>query len=155
MKQIPLTQGKFALVDDEDFDFLSQWKWTYHCAGYAYRMIWYPEIKKQKSVLMHRLVTDCPPDMEVDHINHNRLDNTRGNLRVCTRKQNGANLRITSRNKSGFKGVSKNHRTGAWTARIRRNNKSCHIGDFKNIEDAVMAYRLTIALEHGEFACNG
>lgn len=84
MKEIPLTQGYVTLVDDADYEWLSRWKWHYH-GGYA---------ERGDGVLMHREITDCPAGKEVDHINHDPLDNRRENLRVVTRWQNMLNRRM-------------------------------------------------------------
>jgi len=89
MRQIELTQGKFSIIDDEDFEYISQWKWYYLNLGYAVRKS--GGRANQKLVYMHRAIM-CPPDeLDIDHINRNRLDNRRSNLRICTRKENLAN----------------------------------------------------------------
>jgi len=98
MRTIKLTQGKFAIVDDCDFEWLNQWKWHYS-AGYV--------VSKMggKNIYLHRFILQTPPKMDTDHINHNKLDNRRKNLRVATRSQNKQNTLISRANKSGFKGV--------------------------------------------------
>lgn len=96
MKQIALTQGKFAIVDNSDYGMLSQFKWQYLPAGngYAKRAV---QIKLEKhkykviTVLMHRLILNAPEGVEIDHINRNSLDNRRCNLRICDRSTNMLN----------------------------------------------------------------
>jgi hypothetical protein len=107
-KQISLSQGMFAIVDKDDFDYLNQWNWAVArrigSPSYAIRGEW--ENGKQKTVRMHRLVMNAPNGTQVDHINGNGLDNRRKNLRFCTTKQNLRNRGKNSRNTSGYKGVS-------------------------------------------------
>ena len=105
MKRIPLTQGKFALVDDEDFEALSQFKWrAKHCPDGRRpekSSKWYacrteirkrgPKAGKKKEVYMHRFLMDAPRGKVVDHLNGDGLDNRRANLRICTQKENLAN----------------------------------------------------------------
>lgn len=146
MKEIKLTQGRFALVDDEDYEYLNQWRWYYSDSGYA--------VRKPSSVrfFMHRVVINTPEGMFTDHINRNKLDNRRENLRICTRSQNCANVGILPSNTSGYKGVSFDSREGKWRANIRVKGKKHSLGYFENIIEAVSAYNIA-ALEHfGEFA---
>lgn len=152
MKMIPLSkqkrrnsrnQGKFAIVDDEDDDWLSQWNW---CAvsthrrngGYAMR------VEKGRTILMHRLVANAPDGLEVDHINGIGLDNRRSNLRLVTRKQGLANRRIFKSNKSGFKGVHFDRQMGK-----RKLAFSAH---FDTAEEAARAYDKIARLIFGEYA---
>lgn len=95
MKLIPLTQGKFAKVDDADYEWLNQHKWyakkttsqdNEHGRYYAARFTRINGVGM--TIYMHRVITDCPEDKEVDHLNHDTLDNQGDNLRVCTRKEN-------------------------------------------------------------------
>jgi hypothetical protein len=87
MREIPLTQGKVTLVDDADYEWLSMWRWEYQ-SGYAVRK------EDGRTIRMHREITDCPPGFDVDHINRNRLDNRRSNLRVVTRWGNNLNRQM-------------------------------------------------------------
>src|SRR3990167_208372 len=108
MKYIPLTKGKFALVNDEDFEYLNQWKWCYlnNPNGYAIRAI-YPN-KHQKIIYMHRFLLKAPKSKQVDHINGNSLDNQRLNLRLCYSYQNQSNQIRKKISFSGYKGVTYN-----------------------------------------------
>jgi HNH endonuclease len=150
-KEIKLTQGKVALVDDADFEWLNQWKWYVHGFWYAARM----EARKGKRmvVLMHRKITNAPFGMDVDHINGNGLDNRRENLRVCTHAENQRNTtRKRTTNKSGFKGVCWRMVSQKWSADITLNSKQIHIGLFSDIQEAVRAYDAKAIELFGEFA---
>ena len=105
VKQIPLTQGKFALVDDEDYDFLMQWKWSVS-GKYAGRGVWFGHKFKPKSkmILMHWEILGRKDGCHIDHKNHNTLDNRRSNLRHCTISQNQQN-RTKSYGSNRYKGV--------------------------------------------------
>ena len=102
MKKIKLTQGKVALVDDGDFEWLSQWKWTYKNGGYAYR-----SIGSKGHIFLHRAIMKSPKNLEIDHINGNGLDNRRSNLRFATHKQNIRNQQKQKNRTSKYKGVSR------------------------------------------------
>lgn len=154
MRRIPLTQGKFALVDDADFDYLSQWKW-YVAHGYAVRT----DNRRHRQVRMHRELLQAPSGMDVDHANGDRLDNRRRNIRVCTRSQNVANTFVAKQNRSGYKGVSWKTSNQKWCAQIRVNNRVIHIGLFADIKEAARAYNKAAKASFGEFAvlnrCDG
>lgn len=104
MKEIKLTKGKVALVDDDDFEHLSQFKWHTQQNGYACRVV---KINgKRKGIVMHRVIMNTPDGMETDHIDHNKLNNQKSNLRVCDRLQNLRNRRKHRNSKhSKYKGV--------------------------------------------------
>lgn len=149
MKLIPLTQGKFAKVDDEDFEWLSQWKWKYD-HGYAMRQ----EGGRfhRRNVYMHRRIMNTPEGMDTDHINCDKLDNRRKNLRVCEHFQNNANGRKRSNNTSGYIGVSWDKRKGMWVARIVVKTKQMVLGYFENPKEAALV-RDDAALKYfGEYA---
>lgn len=147
MKEIKLTQGKFAIVDDSDFEYLNQFKWYYSC-GYAQRSL--PRNgKSQDKKLMHREIIEMSKaiekDIEIDHINHNKLDNKKENLRVCTHAENLQNKSNYKNNSSGFRGVTKYK--NKWLAKIARNKKTVFIGYFEDVIEAAKAYD-TKALEY-------
>lgn len=157
MKHIPLTQGKLTVVDDEDYEWLMQWKWNARRdrAGrwYAARAI--PDLTKrhkQTAVLMHRVITNAPPDMWVDHKNHNALDNRRDNLRVCTPAGNSRNARIRSDNRSGYKGVGWHKKFNRWRARIIIDGRRHDVGHFRTPLEAALAYDRAAREHYGEFA---
>lgn len=123
-KKIPLTQGKFALVDDEDFEYLSQWKWhasKYSNSYYACRTI------NSNKVLMHRFILNAQKELEVDHIDGNGLNNQKLNLRIVTHSRNMQNRKNNSNNKSGYKGVFFNKREKRWMSQIGENGKKKHL----------------------------
>jgi hypothetical protein len=149
MKEIQLTQGKVALVDDEDYEWLSQYKWCIHSEGYAIRTVWV----NSKSVIkfMHRDILNPPAGMFTDHINHNKTDNRRCNLRVCTISQNTFNSKLRSNNTSGIKGVSYSKKSKKWMAQIQYLGTDFYLGCYDNIEDAAIAYDNKSRELFGEF----
>lgn len=149
MKTIPIKQGGFALVDDCDFDSLSKFTWLMHNAGYAIRR---EEINGvQKNIRMHRQIMGFPDGKDIDHINRNKLDNRKDNLRVCTRLQNSKNQKLKPCNTSGFKGVSK--LKTKWQANIRNGKTFSYLGCFNAPKEAAQAYDRAALRLHGEFAC--
>jgi AP2 domain/HNH endonuclease len=155
MKTIPLTQGLCALVDDEDYEELSKYKWyavkapkTY----YAYRNIRINKLK-QKQIGMHQHLLGFKAGFEIDHINHNGIDNRRENLRWATDAQNSANKPRQMNNSSGVKGVYFDTRKSRWRARLMVKGRRIHIGTFSSLIDAEKAYREAAEDILGEFAC--
>ena len=100
-KRILLTKNKVAIVDDEDYEWLNQWKWKYHKDNYGYRTV-----KYNKSIFMHRIINKTPDGLFTDHINREGLDNRKCNLRTVTRNQNIFNSKPRKNNTSGYKGVT-------------------------------------------------
>jgi hypothetical protein len=154
-KQIQLTQGKIAIVDDKDFDRLNAHKW---CAEkqrtgkfYAARGIWIPPIIHH--VYMHREIMNAPKGLDVDHIREqDTLDNRRSNLRLATRSQNMCNQRKRKDNISGYKGVHWHNQAKKWQAQININGKGISLGLYSAVEDAARAYDAAAIKYHGEFA---
>ena len=154
MKEIQLTQGKVALVDDEDFEYLNQWKWyANNMKGnfYATKAITVSKCK-QKIISMHRLIMKPEKGYVIDHIDGNSLNNQKNNLRICTHAENMRNSKIYSNNTSGFKGVYWHKQTAKWMAYISYNNKITHLGLFINPKDAARAYNEAAIKFHVEFA---
>lgn len=149
-KEIPLTQGKVALVDDADYEWLSQWKWAFN-GRYAYR---HPMInRKYHHKMMHRELIQPPPGMQVDHINGNTLDNRRSNLRICTPEQNSGNRRksrgaITS----VYKGVWFERSTQRWGTGVQRGKCRYPLGYYDTEIEAAYAYDAGAREVFGEFA---
>lgn len=151
MKEILLSQNKVAIVDDSDFEMLSQWKWS--AMQDAHHEKWYAMRKDgHKTILMHRLITDAPSGLDVDHIDNDGLNNRRGNLRICTRSQNLANQPAKPNNISGYKGASWDKRTGRWIAFISVENKNINLGRFDTPKEAHEAYITAAQKYFGEFA---
>lgn len=151
---IPLSghygQGHSAIVDDNDYDMLNNYTW--HLGNNGYIKTFVGGRKNVKCLLMHRLIMDPPADHEVDHINGNKLDNRRENLRIVTRSQNARNLRRHKQFSSRFKGVSWNSRDHLWDARLHTEYRTINLGQFTSEIQAALAYNQA-AIEHfGEFA---
>lgn len=157
VREIELTQGKVALVDDEDYEMLMRWKWQ---AKHHHDDVWYARHntyeagKKRASLIMHRVilgVTD--PKVQVDHINHDGLDNRRSNIRICANGENPRNVRKTkSRTSSRYKGITWSKSQNAWTARVQVNGERFFLGYFASEDDAGEAYNRAAEEKHKEFA---
>lgn len=152
MKLIPLTQGKFTMVDDEDFEWLNQWSWRYVDKGCASRMETDPIIKKQIIIYMSRFILNAPPYLLVDHEDRDKLNNQRYNLRFCVKGQNNTNRRSAKNSSSIYLGVSWAKNRKKWRACIRYNKKAHSIGYFSDEKEAARAYDLEAIIHHGEFA---
>ena len=157
MKEINLTKGFVALIDDEDFEYLSKFKWYAMKGGstfYAARYTYDKNDKTRSCILMHREAANSPKDKQVDHIDHNGLNNQKVNLRNCTRQQNMMNKALTKRNKTKFKGVSTSMRNGQIkiSADIKAEGRTIYLGRFKTLESAALAYNEAAVKYFGEFA---
>ena len=150
---IPITQGRHVVIDEADYELVAPHKWYSHKSGknfYATTFIC------GKNVYMHRLIlgiTDA--NLVADHIDGNGLNNTRSNLRQCTKTQNMHNAKGKSNSKTGLKGVCYHARDNLFNARIRIDGKRKSLGYFKTAEDAHAAYCAAAAKYHGEFLKTG
>lgn len=142
MKKIPLHGGKFALVDDEDYPIAMAYSWHVSCRGYAQH-----SPKPGASVFMHRFLIDAPEGKQVDHINGDKLDNRKSNLRLCTNQEN-CRARHKA-NPSGFRGVSRKNK--GWQASISDGKKHHYLGIYPTPELASAAYRGAAKVLFGEF----
>lgn len=158
MKKLILTQGKFALVDDEDFACIAQFKWyaaQYKRLWYAQRAIYIPgPDHHQVTQLLHRAILGIfDPAIHIDHEDHDGLNNQKTNLRTCTQKQNQHNKRKMAKQASSqFKGVSWYKPGGLWRVQINAGNGNQHLGYFANEIDAAKAYDSAARQYFGEFA---
>lgn len=152
MKEIQLTKGYSAIVDDEDYDFLMQWKWYARCqsAGmpYAARGV----RGNPKKIMMHDVIMNNNSGLTVDHINLDRLDNRKENLRLCTRIENSRNHPLRKDSTSGYKGVSWRADIKKWRVQISIDGKQTTLGYFENKEDGYNAYCKKAIELFGEFA---
>lgn len=154
MKKIKMNQNKFALVDDENYNLLSKFHWYSHPMGYAQTGVWNYKTKRKKTILMHKIVNPTPKNVYTDHINQNKLDNRKINLRACTLSFNCANRTKQINNQSGFKGVCKYIQRHAikWVAYIRKNGKTFNLGYYWTPQEAALAYNEKAKEFFGDFA---
>ena len=153
MKEIKLTQGYVALVDDEDYDYLNQFKWN---AKEGPRSVYAKRKVKNRDVTMHRFilgVTD--PKVKVDHKDGDGLNNRRFNLRTANNHQNQHNRKPNKNSTSGFKGVTWRKDLEKWNAALEMSGKRLHLGYFDCPLEAACAYDMAAVKHFGEFAhCN-
>ena len=154
MKEIQLTKGKVTLVDDDDFDFLMQWKWfaslnngTY----YVMRRQWIQGMNTSRPVYMHRVIMKTPKGITVDHIDHNSMNNQKYNLRNCTQEENTYNA-IHKKGITGFIGVGFDKRRNKFVATIRIKGHRHYLGQYSNPIVAAKIYDRAARKNRGEFA---
>lgn len=150
MKFIELTQGRRAIVDDEDFEFLDQFKWCVNNQNFVVRgkVIF----GKKVTITMHRFLLNPVSKMQVDHINGDRLDNRRTNLRICTQSQNCSNRKSSTPNRSGYRGVVLHKSTGKWRACIKVLQRKISLGLYQDKESAARAYDAAAIKYFGNFS---
>lgn len=159
MKEIKLTQGKVALVDDEDFVILSEYKWYAIKNKNTFYAVRHKENNPALNLIrMHREITGAKHGDIVDHKNRDGLDNRRQNIRICTSSQNSRNRQSGKNSSSKYLGVTIDKegigkkRGALWRADIRHNGKRHYIGKYKDEEMAAIAYNEKAKKLHGEFA---
>lgn len=160
MKKLELSgkkgRGLFVLIDDEDFEKVNKWKWQLSNRGYASRPQWIKprKLNKQTTIYLHRLILSFP-DLEVDHINMNKLDNRKENLRLVNDLESSYHRGKHKDNRSGYKGVSfheQKWRKKKWRAQIKINGKNINIGYFDNPIEAARTYDKVAKENFGKFA---
>jgi len=153
MRHIKLTRGLFAMVDDEDYEMLSHYKWMACKKGSGFYAARNSEIGgRHTTIRMHRQILLPDPDKEVDHINGDQLDNRRCNLRPCTRTQNRHNTRSAAGSTSKFVGVYWDSQRKAWRARVTVDGKRVHVGLFQDETEAAKARDIAATEAYGEWA---
>jgi hypothetical protein len=148
MREVRLAQEQITIVDDEDYEEINKHKWWW-CHGYACRTT-----SKNYGLFMHRVILGLSKGdgKHSDHINGNKLDNRKSNLRICTRSENMKNSKIQSNNTSGFKGVNLKKSTGKWGAQIMSNGRVIHLGYHNDKIMAAKIYNEAALKYHKEFA---
>ena len=151
--EIPLTGGEVALIDLDDWPLVSQYTWSASRERWAtYAVASWDRVNHRRAhIRMHRLIVGAQPGQQIDHWDHNGLDNRRTNLRMATPSQNAANNRPTS-GRSGYKGVSWHKQCGKWVATITVDRRSRHLGLFEDPWEAAQAYNAAAVEAWGEFA---
>lgn len=149
---ICLTHGKYAVIDSIDYKAIKPFHWHFSTCGYATTTFW--NDGKCKHAAMHRFLLGYPPKGRViDHINGDKLDNRRHNLRICTHRQNIMNQKVQSIKKdSRYKGVCLHACTGKWRAQLYTGKKQYYLGLFLNEMDAATAYNDAAIKHFGEYA---
>ena len=153
MKEIKLTKGFVAFIDDEDFERVNAFKWCVRIKSntqYAIRGVSIGG-RKTKTITMHQFITNSGIGFVTDHIDRNGLNNQKYNLRVCTQSQNCMN-RKTNYGSSIYKGVNFNKRLQKWVSYIRFDKKLIHLGCFEDEKIAAKTYDLAAIKYFGEFA---
>jgi len=152
IKIIRLTNGKETIIDSSDWIKVKDFNWGYGFGGSGYAGTNIGGRKNHKQLLLHRFIMDTPKGMVTDHINGNKLDNRRKNLRICTQAENSMNCRKNIIKSSKYKGVSWFKRDKCWRAYINLNRRQIHIGYFTKETDAVKAYNKQAIKVHKTFA---
>ena len=156
MKEIKLTQGYVALVDDEDYERVMQYRWHVQArkrTKYAWRSVCKPD-GRWTSLMLHRFILNLPSGMvpQVDHKDRNGLNCQKENLRIATGSENNANQRKRPNLSSRYKGVAWYKQTNKWMAHFTVNRKKHHLGYYFLEEEAARAYDAAMIKTFGEFA---
>ena len=147
--KIPLPNNGYALIDAWDYERVKVYKWSQNGHGYVHA--W--DGKSKKVIKLSRLIMNYPENQDVDHENHDKLDNRKENLRPCSRSQNEMNL-TGRKNRLGIKGVHE-HKDGGFIAQIQVDHKKVYLGSFHDVTDAITARKEAEIEYHGEFRYKG
>jgi len=157
-RKIPLSNGKYAIVDDEDYELVSKFKWHYlpsNRNGYAISHCHLGMLNKKRitsTILLHRLIMRPPKGVNIDHISGNGLDCKRNNMRFCNQSENLRNSRPQKNTRSKYKGVSWHNKLGKWRAYINISAKQIHLGIYGSEIEAAHAYNAASIKYFGDFA---
>lgn len=150
MELIPLSKNKSAIVDDEDYEYLSKYHWYCSSSGYANRHPKMVRGVRKGKIMMHREVMNTPDGMQTDHINGNKLDNRKSNLRIVNSAQNIWNSTLKSKGVTGIKNVSISN--DGYQVRVMKNGKRYFLGVFKDLSKAVLVAEKARNKYYGEYA---
>lgn len=150
--KISLTQNKFAIIDNEDWDKIKDYSWCISTDNNIVAYIKGSGRKNRKLILLHRLIMNAKQGQEIDHINRNRLDNRKNNLRFCNRSQNNMNAKKRKGTLSKYKGVTWSKRDKKWKSYIGLNGKFINLGSYDNEKIAALIYNEKAQQLFGEFA---
>ena len=140
MKEVAVKHSNLpALVNDGDYNFVNQWKWKRHNGGYACRTGY--KGGHYNLILMHQIILKANQNEEIDHINGNKLDNQRNNLRSVSHAVNELNKGMSTLNTSGFRGVCWDKNRHKWVAKSKHNGKMINLGRYGTLQEASQAYR--------------
>lgn len=158
MKLLPLTKDKFALVDDDDYYWLSQWNWF----AVEIKNTWYARRSKKKGILrsnekyeiyLHRIVMRCSDiDFVIDHLDKNGLNNQKENLRMCTKSENNKHTSSHKNSSSQYLGVSYDKNRNKWSANLMNNGKRILFKRYNTEIEAAKAYDITAKTQFGVYA---
>jgi hypothetical protein len=145
-----IVSGKEVTISASDTEVFNSRKWHLNSNGYV---VWRGVFDgKKRTIRLHRELMGVTEGQFVDHIDGNKLDNSRGNLRVCTYSQNRCNVGMRSNNTTGYKGVTLIRSTGKFRAQIGANGRCKNLGHFDTAEEAARVYDSVAAKQQGEFA---
>jgi|ERR1035437_699119 hypothetical protein len=151
MKEILLNQSKVAFIDEEDYERVNKYLWCVDYKPSSDTYFAFTHIKGKKTYL-HSFILNTPKGLQVDHKDHDGLNDVRNNIRICTQTQNNANNRKMKNTSSKYKGVSWTRNYGKWEAYIKINKIKKNLGYFTSEKDATLAYNKTAIKLFGEFA---